>query len=315
MKYLKEFETTADYAAYSADTENFILPNVSVCNDDIYKVYYNTFEKPALIVKYNVENDSEPTKIYFYSDGSMLPVENYGVDIFTKVVIDGTEVSIESLDAAQGTYQLSSGEHTVEYSLKDETTIGALTFIMCGNVIDVTIPYGVTGITSFTISEGHFTQDLGPFYGCTSLTSVTIPDSVTSIGGGAFYSCSGLTSITIPDSVTSIGGMAFYACSGLTSIDIPNSVTSIGDMAFIGCYGLTSIVIPSGATSIGDMAFFYCSGLTSVTVNATMPPTLGEQAFDSNADDRKIYVPSASVDAYKAAEGWSTYEEDIEAIQ
>lgn len=269
MKYLKEFETTADYTAYTADTENFILPNISVCNDDIYKVYYNTFEKPPLIVKYNVEDDSEPTKLYFYSNGSMLPVENYGVDIFTKVVIDGTEVSIESLEAAQGAYQLSSGEHTVKYSLKDKTTIGALTFIMCGNVAEVIIPNGVTSIVNTTISDGPFTQDLGPFYFCSGLTSVTIPDSVTSIGNAAFLYCNSLTSIVIPNSVTSIGGMAFYMCGGLTS----------------------------------------------VTVNATTPPTLGEHAFDSNASGRKIYVPAASVDAYKAAEGWSTYEEDIEAIQ
>ena len=107
MKYLKEFETTAEYEAYTADTENFILPNISVCNDDIYKVYYNTFEKPVLIVKYNVEDDSKPTKLYFYSDGSGFPAENYGVNIFTKAVIDGTEVSIESLDDEQGIYKLS----------------------------------------------------------------------------------------------------------------------------------------------------------------------------------------------------------------
>ena len=269
MKYLKEFETTADYAAYSADTENFILPNISVCNDDIYKVYYNTFEKPPLIVKYNVEDDSGQTKLYFYSDGSMLPVENYGVDIFTKVVIDGTEVSIESLDAAQGAYQLSSGEHTVEYSLKDKTTIGALTFIMCGNVAEVIIPNGVTSIINTTISDGPMTLDLGPFYYCSGLTSVTIPDSVTSIGGGAFANCSSLTSIDIPSGVTSIGGIAFYGCSGLTS----------------------------------------------VTVNATTPPTLGEQTFYNNAEGRKIYVPSASEEAYKAASGWSEYADYIEAIQ
>jgi hypothetical protein len=380
MKYLKEFETTADYAAYSADTENFILPNISVCNDDVYKVYYNTFEKPKLIVKYNVEDDSEPTPLYFYSDGSgRTPIENYGVDIFTKAVIDGVEVSIESLDAAQGKYQLSSGEHIVEFSLNDPTTIGALTFVMCGNVTDVTIPYGVTSITSFTISEGSITQDLGPFYGCSGLTSVTIPDSVTSIGNSVAMMCQSLDSLDIPDSVTSIGEFAFFYCgfkdlrigSGLTNLCdssftflpnvsaitvdannavydsrnncnaiietstnkliqgckntiIPNSVTSIRDGVYFSMYDvyvgaftslIESITIPSNVTYIGTYAFSMCSLLTSVTVEATTPPTLGEHAFDDNASGRKIYVPSASVETYKAATNWSEYADDIEAIQ
>ena len=31
--FLKLFETTAEYNAYTADTSNFILPNVSYCQD------------------------------------------------------------------------------------------------------------------------------------------------------------------------------------------------------------------------------------------------------------------------------------------
>ena len=34
--------------------------------------------------------------------------------------------------------------------------------------------------------------------------------------------------------------------------------------------------------------------------------------FDSNDPDRKIYVPTASVEAYKSAEGWSEYAKYIE---
>ncbi len=33
--------------------------------------------------------------------------------------------------------------------------------------------------------------------------------------------------------------------------------------------------------------------------------------FDSNASGRKIYVPTASVDAYKSAEYWSNYADYI----
>lgn len=130
-----------------------------------------------------------------------------------------------------------------------------------------------------------------------------------------FTECTDLTSVTIPDSVTYIGDNAFGGCTGITSIIIPNSVTSIDESAFDGCSGLTSVIIPNSVTTIGDTVFFDCTGLTSVTVEATTPPTLGGDVFVNNASSRKIYVPSASVDIYKAASGWSDYASAIEAIQ
>ena len=149
------------------------------------------------------------------------------------------------------------------------------------------------------------------FYDCSGLTSINIPDAVTSIGSNAFYGCSGLTSIEIPDGVTSIENSTFLGCSGLTSIEIPDGVTSIGESAFDSCSSLTSITIPDGVTSIGYRAFSLCSKLASVYCKPTTPPTLEAAAFSSNATSRQIYTPTASVDAYKAAEGWSSYADAI----
>ena len=134
---------------------------------------------------------------------------------------------------------------------------------------------------------------------------------VTSIEYGAFSNCSSLTSVTIPNSVTSIGGYAFNKCSSLTSVTIPNSVTSIGNSAFEGCNSLTSITIPDNVTSIGSYAFCGCYSLTSVYCKATTPPSGGSDMFYINASGRKIYVPTASVEAYKAASGWNNYASDI----
>ena len=149
------------------------------------------------------------------------------------------------------------------------------------------------------------------FSGCSSLTSVTIPDSVTSIGEYAFYECSSLTSVTIPDSVTEIGDVAFSYCSSLTSVTIPDSVTSIGGWAFDFCSSLTSVTIPDSVTSIGYMAFYSCSSLTSVYCKPTTPPTGDYYMFYFNASGRKIYVPTASVEAYKSASYWHSYKTDI----
>lgn len=197
-------------------------------------------------------------------------------------------------------------------------------FSYCTSLTSVTLPDSVaiimnyafsdcSGLTSVIIGNSVTSIEWGAFQNCKSLTSVTIGNSVTNIGAYAFEGCSGLTSVIIPDSVTSIGSDAFGSCSGLTSVTIGNSVTSIGQQAFLGCYCLTSVTIPSSVTSIEDYAFRYCTGLTSITVEATTPPTLGNYALDST-NNCPIYVPSASVNAYKTADGWSTYASRILAI-
>ena len=145
------------------------------------------------------------------------------------------------------------------------------------------------------------------------ITSIDIPSGTTSIGTSAFDSCFSLSSVTIPSGVTRIGYCAFYRCVSLTSVTIPDSVTSIDEAAFTSCSSLTSVTIPSSVTSIDNYAFSFCPSLTSVTVEATIPPALGSGAFDGT-NNCPIYVPSESVETYKAASEWSTYASRIQAI-
>jgi hypothetical protein len=49
-------------------------------------------------------------------------------------------------------------------------------------------------------------------------------------------------------------------------------------------------------------------------VQATNPPTIGIDVFKNTHANLVIYVPSESVDTYKAASGWSTYADRIQAI-
>ena len=195
-------------------------------------------------------------------------------------------------------------------------------------------------MTSVTIPNSVTSIGNSAFSNCNSLTSVTIPNSVTSIGEYVFSNCSslqafygkftskdnrclivdgvlksfapiGLTEYTISKGVTSIGANAFRSCSSLTSVTIPNSVTSIGGYAFYNCSSLASITIPGGVTLIGNYAFEYCSSLASVFCKPTTPPTGTTDMFDYNASNRKIYVPTASVETYKSASHWKDYADDI----
>lgn len=151
------------------------------------------------------------------------------------------------------------------------------------------------------------------FKNTSGFTSITIPSSVTSFGKSAFNKVSTLNSVTIDYASNATLGDYQFSGSSITSLTIGTHPTSIGKGMFRGCTGLTSIVIPSNISSINQYAFKDCSGLTSITVESTTPPTLGSSVFDGT-NNCPIYVPPESVDAYKAASGWSNYASRIQAI-
>lgn len=102
------------------------------------------------------------------------------------------------------------------------------------------------------------------------------------------------------------------ACSGLESLDMGDGVTAIESNAFLGCDNLTDITISESLISIGKSAFFYCESLVSVYSKPTTPLAGGSDMFSYNSVGRKIYVPTASLEAYKSAAGWSEFASDIE---
>ncbi|MDR2840372.1 MAG: leucine-rich repeat protein, partial [Paludibacter sp.] len=182
-----------------------------------------------------------------------------------------------------------------------------IAFGTIGNIIWTLCPDSTLTISG-TGAIPDFPSDDPPWYEHRNYTTaVDIQNGITSIGEYAFFNLSSLTSVTISNSVTSIGYAAFAYCSDLTSITIPNSVTIIGEGAFFNCSGLTSITIPNSVTSIGDLAFTYCVGLTSITCNATIPPSLGSDAFTDVPTNIPVIVPCGSSAAYQAAANWNDF--------
>ena len=153
------------------------------------------------------------------------------------------------------------------------------------------------------------------FQACSALTTVNFP-AVTSIGDYTFRDCSKLTAVDFP-AVTSIGTSAFKGCSKLTTVDFPVA-TSIGSRAFNSCSALTTADFPA-VTRISSDAFQICSKLTTLILRSgTMATLSNTSAFSSTpiaSGTGYIYVPSALVDAYKAATNWTTYANQIRAIE
>ncbi len=201
-------------------------------------------------------------------------------------------------------------------------------------------------MTSLIIPNSVATIERLAFVYCTELTEITIPNSVTTIGEEAFRSCYALTSIVvesgnevydsregcnaiietatntlisgckntiIPNSVTTIGGAAFMECYPLTDIIIPNSVTTIGYSAFNFCTSLTNITIPCSVATIGVYAFYNCSSMTDIYCQNPMPLTLESNlVFQGLYDTVILHVPTGSLAAYQAAEGWKDFKNIVE---
>lgn len=173
----------------------------------------------------------------------------------------------------------------------------------------------------------------GAFGNCTTLKSIEIPNTVTSVGYGSFNSCSALLNVTLPKNITKIEDFTFHNCESLEPVAIPEGVTSLGYRSFganlkmtsvtlpkelvtIGgdafCWNeaLTTIAIPEKVTTIGDRAFTGSKLLTTIYCKPVTPPALpGSSHF--TASGKTIYVPAASVAAYK--EAWPDYADCIVA--
>lgn len=180
--------------------------------------------------------------------------------------------------------------------------------------------------------------DRGPFKNCSLLERVVLPQTLTSIGGGSFYGCTALKEVVWSEALQYINLSAFWGApiegtlnlpnllsiskgafqgahfsrvenlGQITSLDGDNDYNSFG--VFWNCSYLEYIRIPSTVTSIGAYALRNCASLKTIICDATTPPSLGSNAFSGSkiaSGEGYIYVPDASVDAYKAATNWSTY--------
>lgn len=192
-----------------------------------------------------------------------------------------------------------------------------------------------TAISNITIDNAGLTKIPGGcFYQCTAMQNAYISSNVTTIGEYAFYGCSNLkgvtcvaagnTGIEMPAGVTRIERYTFSNCRYLTTLSLPEGLTYIGDRALRQCKFTGDVELPSTLAEISARAFEGSaanqSAMSSLKVKATTPPTVLEanSTFDLflNVENppTKILVPAASVDAYKAADGWNLYASRIEGF-
>ena len=302
---------------------NFILPRST--NDEVtFTMTMNNWEDGAssnlgsLCLNYSYDYTTKTASVSKYEGN-----QKYTGDIVIpeSVNVDGEEFPVTSIE--QSAFSSCSGVTSITIP-QSVTSIGKAAFNYCKGLISVTIPEGVTTIGNSAFKFCEYTKSISlpntlttiepeAFYHCDGLETINFPNSITSIGSQAFYNCSSLTTVNLGNSITDIPDCTFIFCTNLKTLTLGNSLKTIGICGFDHCPNLTTVTIPSSVTSIGSSAFGNDTKITHVIVEAITPLAFSSYAFHPSYVE-EIKVPAQSVDAYKAASGWSAFGDKIIAM-
>ena len=257
----------------------------------------------AFVLWLNIPQDNYVAKVYFYYASSTEQTIDWG---------DGTvETSAKSGNATNTHVYSQAGRYVVVVKnggIVSNYCVGQTTSDPNGTLVFAEIP-GASGADNKTAVFAY----------CSALKKIYFHDGITSFGANYAMNCTSLESVRLPSTLTSIGS-AFHNCASLSKVSLPYGLVTIGTNAFYNCSSLKYLEIPSTVTSIGANALSYIAEYgteksTYVFLPAT-PPTIQSTTFSSSGSGnvKKIYVPAASLDAYKTATNWSTYASHMEAI-
>ena len=165
---------------------------------------------------------------------------------------------------------------------------------------------GLSG--TLTLHDGIHTIGEYAFWNTPLTGELVMPKYLVSIGYTAFGG-SKFSHIVIPEGTERILGGAFSGFDNVADIiELPESVEYIDGSAFYGCRRISGLKLGKNVSTIGAYAFKGCSGIRSFVCEASVPPTVGDNAFDGVPKDSfTLEVPEASVTAYQTAEGWREF--------
>lgn len=153
--------------------------------------------------------------------------------------------------------------------------------------------------------------DRSVFLECHNIRLKKLPSNIKSIGVGTFENCTSLEISEIPDDVQKIGRTAFSGCIGIKSLVLPKELTKISSNTFSNCR-FKEITIQENVKLIESDAFVGCDRLATVRLLPETPPEMLDENLGIYLDT--IYVPAASLEAYRAAPGWSRWKDRIQPI-
>lgn len=174
------------------------------------------------------------------------------------------------------------------------------------------VNYHCKDLQKATFEQGTTVVPARMFWGCEKLAEASLPSTVDSLGMYAFAECSSLKSIDIPAAVKELPYSLFWGSHGLEGIRLHEGLEKIGDAVFTDCSRLKFVELPSTLQSMGYMAFVDCDSIDTVRVNATTPPSAGDDCFSQGVYGKaKLLVPAGQRNIYRLTEScWCLFDKD-----
>lgn len=311
MKYIKLFSTKADYDSVKNSLDT---PNVCLI-EDTGEVIYGA--DPSKIVIMTSETNPEVLAIC-YAQGWCASESKMTLAEASLVTSIGTAFQGSNIGDFTEFQYFTSVKEIVGDAFKDSTVTK---LYMPDSVIVLGTVRNVTSLTELRLSENL--TSIPSYFGIPC--PLYIPKSLQTIGYGFTRNIS-YPEITISPENTAleiIEGIVYttgstptiQAQSYITStLSIKSGVTIIPGQFCEDNKVVTTATIPSSVTTIGNRFFRNAAYLTTLVCEATTPPTIDTTLAFQGTSLVAIKVPSASVDTYKAASGWSTWADKIVAI-
>lgn len=141
------------------------------------------------------------------------------------------------------------------------------------------------------------------------LEEVVLSEELTTIPQYSFNNYENLKKINL-DKVVTLNGNALKG-TAVGEVELASIVT-LGNSGLDGMKSLTKVHIGANCTTIGSYNFWGWNSTEEKTiiVDAIVPPSLAGNNRPDNYN-AMVYVPDSSVEAYKAASGWSSFASKI----
>lgn len=215
---------------------------------------------------------------------------------------------------------------TINPNIGDKSVLREITLPNTIKTIGDQTFHGYTALETITIESGASGINVGAsaFSGLPSSTTFNVnPDAFVSLGSNAFNGTSIWNEVTFTN-VTRLYHQVFRG-STISKIKLPSvetmAATSNYEGIFSNCPNLVLVDIGENCTSIGSDSFGRFVGTRgndiTVVVRATTPPSLAGALINTSwvyATVGELYVPDASVNAYKEATNWSRYADIIKPL-
>jgi len=284
---------------------------------DTGAIYDTTDGKSYLFITLTTVTGLSPT-LYLNKSTTSLMTVNWGDGTTSTSTTSGNQNLTHTYSSAGnymitvdnslgGTYAFGNGTTTTSCFY---TSASILTILYLGKYISNTVAYGFNNHSSLVyVSNSALLSQTGTFRLCSNLIHLNVPN-ISGFNLLIYYlqACYMLRHVVFPNNISvRFASNTLDSCSTLQDFIIPSTMTIMADQSFQSCISLMKMDIPGGITILGDKEFSNCAHVIQYTFNPLTPPSISSNTFQSINPICKIYVPDASVNAYKAATNWSTY--------